>query len=719
MPPRNPNFTGREELLDRLHATLPEQRSSVLPQTPPEQRSSVLPQTLHGFGGVGKTQLATEYAYRFRNHYDLVWWISANRATDALASIVALGEKLGVVAGGDRRRAASEVLSHLAESSDRWLLIYDDIERPEDIGPLVPSEGGHIILTSRKPDWISRQKAVEVEVFTRAESIDFLGKRSPNMSPEAMDRIAEKIGDLPLGLEQAANFQKATAMSPDEYLALHDKRLSDAPSCGRLCECPSATAVTVALAIETLGCRDQAAAELLELFAHLGPAPVTIRLLRQGRTADLSPLLSGTLRNRNELRRVIDLLARYGLAEFDVERQWIRVHRLVQTVLRRELSDERSVRSQRNVRRLLAMAVSGKRNGQIDLRGHAELGPHIMPADLIHSDSDHDRSVALRHAEYLLSVGDNDECRRFTKAMVDTWKTPSRAAEDGREHEQLRLARKYHDAALRKLMASGQEVSSPAIAGPLEVVAEECAPASSGPAESPKAGARTTVPGQLYGGCLGRPQVCQLFEAIRDPFRPDEVRVCAIRKDTEYTDSTPNHLNEKIRRSAGPGDLDVIHSLRIEASNAQSSVVLALRSCGVEFTVAGDDRVWARGMVECIREHLTDAGCQAKPVRSGRWHFAGVGTALSSVLGAALLGTGFVQIDAASLCTVGVLILSAFFGGYSCGRERERRAETRFSIAGPVTYSNWWTEMSVPGRTGMVLSILSFVSVLVRLFVLG
>src|SRR5579859_5405047 len=122
IPFRNSHFTGRETELRALRDQLQAGGPAVIRQPP---------STLYGLGGVGKTQIATEYAHRFAEEYEVVWWVRSDQEDSIQSSLVALGTHLRLpdVSPGDRDRSLRLVIDALqaGDPYSRWLLIFDDV----------------------------------------------------------------------------------------------------------------------------------------------------------------------------------------------------------------------------------------------------------------------------------------------------------------------------------------------------------------------------------------------------------------------------------------------------------------------------------------------------------------------------------------------------------------------------------------------------------------
>src|SRR4051812_37058031 len=119
--------------------------------------------------------------------------------------------------------AAALVIDALATTGVRWLLIYDNANEPDDLAPLIPSSGGHVVLTSRRQTWPVGRAAIEVYVFDRAESIALVRRRDESIPVGDADRLAGTLGDLPLALDQASAWLLATRMGVAAYLDLFDR----------------------------------------------------------------------------------------------------------------------------------------------------------------------------------------------------------------------------------------------------------------------------------------------------------------------------------------------------------------------------------------------------------------------------------------------------------------------------------------------------------------
>jgi hypothetical protein len=140
---RNPVFTGREELLKQLQELLQTKQTATLsqPQT----------QAISGLGGVGKTQLAVEYAFRAASRYQAVFWVGAETQETLTSSYAGLAVALNLPQKDERdQQIMIRAVKHWLQAHRDWLLVLDNVEDLTLLPPLLPEAyGGHILLTTR------------------------------------------------------------------------------------------------------------------------------------------------------------------------------------------------------------------------------------------------------------------------------------------------------------------------------------------------------------------------------------------------------------------------------------------------------------------------------------------------------------------------------------------------------------------------------------------
>lgn len=204
---RNPNFTGREMLMGEIARLLKNSRMLGVV-------------ALHGLGGVGKSQLALEYAYRHAAEYALIAWIRAETQETTAADYSAIATQLGLPETPDQRQKIESVRNWL-ERNDGWLLVFDNAPNPGALRQYLPrSHVGQILVTSRHPSWRDLASSLAVDVLGADDAASFILHRSGDPDEKAARELCDELGRLPLALEEAAAYIETTGRTIQSYLNL-------------------------------------------------------------------------------------------------------------------------------------------------------------------------------------------------------------------------------------------------------------------------------------------------------------------------------------------------------------------------------------------------------------------------------------------------------------------------------------------------------------------
>lgn len=248
-----------------------------------------------------------------------------------VGDLTSLADALGVDPIPDEKRAARA----LAERDD-WLIVYDNAESPGDLAEALPG-GGHVLITSRRRDWTRLATPVDITVFSRSDSVEFLVRRSSRDERGVADALAEELGDLPLALAQAASYADVYQVSLARYRDLYDEASARLLAVGLgPAEYPHSVATTWLLHVEELQRDCPAALEVLRVCAFLAPTPIPVDYIFSGRKVPdaLAPAVTDPVVRANTIGA---LVAASLVTQITDER--IQVHRLVQAVTRHRLDE--------------------------------------------------------------------------------------------------------------------------------------------------------------------------------------------------------------------------------------------------------------------------------------------------------------------------------------------------------------------------------------------
>jgi hypothetical protein len=417
VPPRNRGFTGRDGLLVTV-------RERVL------AGDRAVVQALHGLGGVGKTLLAVEFAHRFAGDYDLVWWVNAEQPELVLEQVARLAVAAALVPEDTPvPRAAEIAVAHL-RGAERWLLVFDNAEDPAVIGPLLPDGPGHLLITSRNPSWSEVAVPIEVDTFSRTESVHLLTRQSPALTGQDADTIAEQLGDLPLAIAQAAGVLAETKMTAGDYLRALSEETGQVLNAGAPASYPASLAAVVRVTTQKVAAVDVAAAQLLTVCALLAPEPVpaawfaaAARLNQGGLPDQLAAVASSPF----ALRQCLALLARHGLARATADGPLL--HRLTAAITSDALTPAERAVVRTTAEQLLVSADPAATDDPATWPAWAAILPHLVHLDPAATSNPDLRLLACDATLVLHLRGDYRAAADLAQHLYRAW-----AARLGEDH---------------------------------------------------------------------------------------------------------------------------------------------------------------------------------------------------------------------------------------------------------------------------------------------
>jgi tetratricopeptide (TPR) repeat protein len=335
--PRNKFFTGRNDIIEGLHIRFDKERE----------------QALNGMGGIGKTETALEYAYRYREEYPIVLWANANTRETLIADYTKIAGLLNLPekCAQDQGEIVAAV-KQLLENSPAWLLILDNADEIHLVEEFIPSsKTGHILLTTRAHTTGAIAEGKTLEKMDKEEGALFLLRRLRKIERDEMlesaasemrtqaEALSTMLDGLPLALDQAAAFIEETPSTLEEYQSIYQterrkllNRRSDKD------KHPSSVTITFSLAFKKVEEANQAAADLLRVCAFLEAEAIPEEIFSDG-AKELGEALSSASEGPLILIDAIKEAARFSLLKRQPDDEMLSLHRLVQVVLRDEMDN--------------------------------------------------------------------------------------------------------------------------------------------------------------------------------------------------------------------------------------------------------------------------------------------------------------------------------------------------------------------------------------------
>ncbi len=341
---QNPYFTGRDNVFSDLHSAFDSEKEGILKQA------------LIGQPGIGKTQIAVEYAYRYGKEYQAILWARADTRNKLISDFARIASILQPLEKDDpdKQRVVDRVKQWL-NSNTGWLLVVDNVDDPNLLHESLPQEGqGHISLTAHDPEVGTRATTITIDKMGKEDGAALLLRRAkiileqgqsseaPEHVKEKALEISEKMDGHPLALDQAGAYIAETGCTIAEYLEFYQERrkeLLDERGRNNL-SYPLSLTATILLSFDKIKQVNPIAANLLRMCAFLHPDDIPEELFTTGDFA-LAPRYHPVAANAFLLTEALRELVQYSFILRRTELKTVSVHRLVQAVLKDQMTDNK------------------------------------------------------------------------------------------------------------------------------------------------------------------------------------------------------------------------------------------------------------------------------------------------------------------------------------------------------------------------------------------
>ena len=423
VPRRNVRFTGREDVLAGIYREF---------QQAPRGAAVC---TLFGMSGVGKTQIAAEYIYRFQAAYDVVWWVPADQRGTLRQRLAELASALGIVAGpeyGERIRAVRDALRR-GRPHSRWLLVLDSADEPDLIADLLPSGTGHVLITSQNREWTEYNTArIEIPVYTRQESIAFICRRATRLDEVSANLLADALEDLPLLLDQTAGWLNDSTMSVEEYVELLGSESDVEVGLRVAADFPMTFQTAWSILLNRLRETVPESVDLLRLCVFFAPGTIPVGLLRDASLQDWPEKLKDLMNNPLRWNAAVKKLVQYSVVQTEshgatgyensVGTELLHMHRMVHQTVRDGMAEMDRKEFSRVVQGVLASADPGGPDNPDNWPRYAEIAPHLKSANVLESNDPAIQRLVLRCLRYMFSSGEYQAGLTLSERALEAWR---------------------------------------------------------------------------------------------------------------------------------------------------------------------------------------------------------------------------------------------------------------------------------------------------------